>query len=82
MWCVYILECADGTLYCGVTTNIERRLYEHNESTRGSKYVRSRRPAKLVYQELAENRSEAQKREAFIKRLKRGQKIQLIRRAE
>ena len=46
---VYILECADGTLYAGITTNIERRVKEHNEDARGAKYTRMRRPVELVY---------------------------------
>ena len=82
VWYVYILECADQTLYCGITTNLTRRLSEHNQTSRGSKYVRPRRPARLVYFETVESRSEAQSREFQIKRLKRNQKLELIRKAE
>jgi len=77
-WYVYILRCADDSLYTGVTTDLERRLREHNEAKLGAKYTRNRRPVKLVYSEKAENRSEACKREAAIKRLSRKEKIRLI----
>lgn len=70
------------SLYCGVTTDLKRRLCEHNTSARGSKYVRARRPAKIVYSEKAESRSEAQSREYKIKKMKRDEKIKLIHRAE
>ena len=75
---VYILECNDGSLYTGITTNIEKRLEEHNTSTKGAKYTKARRPVKLVYQEASENRSTASKREYAIKKLSRLKKIQLI----
>jgi putative endonuclease len=64
---VYMLECSDGTLYTGITTDLVRRLDEHNNSTKGAKYTRARRPVVLVYQEQHFNRSEASKREFFIK---------------
>ena len=48
MWYVYLLRCADATLYCGVTTDMERRLREHNAGSRGAKYTRARRPVELV----------------------------------
>ena len=48
MWYVYLLRCADATLYCGVTTDMERRLKEHNAGSRGAKYTRTRRPVELV----------------------------------
>lgn len=74
-----MLECADGTLYTGITTDLERRLDEHNHSTKGAKYTRARRPVKLVYFEELENRSEASKREYFIKhKMNRQEKIQLM----
>lgn len=78
-WSVYILRCADNSLYTGVTINIERRLDEHNGLVKnGAKYTRNRQPVKLVYQEAAISRSEACKRESAIKNLNKSQKEQLI----
>ncbi|MDB5264693.1 MAG: endonuclease [Parcubacteria group bacterium] len=77
-WQVYILECADGTLYTGVTTNLERRVEEHNGSNKGAKYTRVRRPVALRYSEEWATRSQAQKREAEIKNLPREQKLVLL----
>ena len=77
LWFVYILECADGTLYTGMTNDIERRLDQHNAGT-AARYTRARTPVKLVYQEKSENRSTALKREYAIKQLTRKQKDQLI----
>ena len=76
---VYILKCADGTLYTGWTNDLEKRLRAHNEG-RGAKYTRGRLPAELVYYETFEERSEAMGREWAIKQLTREQKLQLIRR--
>ena len=78
MWYVYIVECADGTYYTGITTDVDRRVLEHNFSFKSAKYTRSRRPVKLVYTEKSENRSEASKREYRIKKLNRNKKINLI----
>ena len=75
---VYILRCADGSLYTGWTTDPARRLAEHNRG-QGAKYTRSRRPAELVYQERCESRPEAMRRERQIKQLTREQKLALIR---
>jgi putative endonuclease len=76
---LYILECADGTLYTGIATDLERRLEEHNSSCRGAKYTRTRRPVKLVYSERYSDRSSASKREYHIKKkMCREEKIQLI----
>ena len=76
---VYIVKCADGTLYTGFTTNIERRLDEHNYSIKkAAKYTRSRRPVSLVYNEEYKTMSEALKREHAIKKLSRKRKIELI----
>lgn len=78
-WYVYILLCADQTLYTGVTTDPIRRLKEHNESNRlGAKYTRVRRPVELVYQELSDSRSSACQREAAIKKLSRKAKQALL----
>ncbi|MDO5044075.1 MAG: DNA-deoxyinosine glycosylase [Coriobacteriia bacterium] len=74
---VYILECADTSLYTGITTNIERRIAEHNAHT-GAKYTKTRTPVKLKYLERQEDRSAASKREYFIKQLSRSQKLELI----
>jgi putative endonuclease len=82
---VYILRCSDKTLYTGYTTDIKKRLLEHNgkgktqtERSAGAKYTRSRRPVKLVYEEECENRSVAQSREYEIKQLNRTQKLALV----
>ena len=77
-WKVYIVECSDGSFYTGITTDINRRILEHNYSLKAAKYTRSRRPVRLVYEESASNRSEASKREYSIKRLKRKNKSSLI----
>jgi putative endonuclease len=73
-WTVYILECSDGSLYTGITNNIERRIAEH-ELGQEPKYTRGRLPFKLVYQERAENRSTATKREIEIKSYSRKDKM-------
>ena len=78
MWYVYIVRCADDTLYTGITTDLERRIAEHNNSDLGSKYTRARRPVSLVYCEEVKNKSETTKREMEIKKMKRGQKEELI----
>jgi putative endonuclease len=73
-----MLKCSDGTLYTGITTDLERRLDEHNNSPKGAKYTRARRPVVLVYFEELESRSEACKREYVIKKMNRQEKIGLI----
>jgi len=75
---VYILQCADDTLYTGITTDIKRRVDEHNYSDKGAKYTKLRRPVKLVYSEESENRSSASKREHSIKQMTRVKKMELI----
>ena len=75
---VYILECSNGTLYTGITTDIKRRVDEHNNSKKGARYTKLRRPVKLVYSEKSEDRSSASKREYEIKKLKRSEKLELI----
>ena len=77
-WKVYIVECADGSYYTGITTDTQRRLLEHNYSFKSAKYTRSRRPVHLVYEETVDNRSVASKREYAIKKMKRKDKTQLI----
>ncbi|MCK5027139.1 MAG: GIY-YIG nuclease family protein [Candidatus Pacebacteria bacterium] len=75
---VYILKCADGTLYTGSTLDVKKREHEHNELKSGAKYTRARRPVKLVYSERCKNYAKAREREAEIKRMERNEKLQLI----
>lgn len=75
---VYILRCADDTLYTGMTTDISRRLHEHNSLKTGAKYTRGRRPVTLVYAEGCASQQDAKKRECVLKKLKRTQKVFLI----
>ena len=78
-WMVYILECCDKSLYCGITNNIERRLKQHSgELKGGAKYTLSRRPCNLVYLEKSMNRKEALIREFKIKQMPKSQKWELI----
>ena len=81
IWYVYILRCADGTLYTGMTDDMERRVKAHNEGT-GAKYTRGRGPVVLLYHEKCESRSAALKREYAIKQLTRKQKLALIQQEE
>lgn len=74
---VYILECADGSLYTGWTTDLDRRLKLHNAG-KGAKYTRSRCPVRLVYKEIFQDKSSALRREYEIKQLTRVQKLFLI----
>ena len=78
MYYVYIVECADGSLYTGITTDVERRILEHNYSFRSAKYTRSRRPVHLVYSAKVGSRSEASKEEHRIKKLTRAKKLEII----
>lgn len=75
---VYILECSDGSLYTGITKDVTKRLDEHNNSSKGAKYTKARRPLKLLYQEPSVDRSSASKREYSIKKLTRLKKLKLI----
>ena len=75
-WIVYILQCADGTLYTGITNDLERRMAEH-EAGRGAKYTKGRGPLQLVYQEICGDRGTASKREIEIKSLDRKSKLLL-----
>jgi len=74
---VYIVRCSDGTLYTGYTTDVERRVAEHNAGT-GAKYTRGRRPVRLVYQEAYATVTEAMQREYVIKQLRRRKKERLF----
>jgi putative endonuclease len=78
MYFVYILQCADNTLYTGITTDLERRVKEHNLSKIGAKYTKTRRPVKLIYFKEFGDRSAALVEEARIKKLSRQEKIELI----
>ena len=78
MYYLYILKCADKTLYTGITVDLDRRVEEHNDSKLGAKYTRARRPVKLVYSKKFRNRSSASKAESRIKNLSRGEKLELI----
>ena len=78
MFYVYILECADGTLYVGATNNIDKRLLEHNTSKRGAHYTKIRRPVVLKYSETFPTLTLARAREAEIKRWKREEKLRLL----
>jgi len=75
---IYILECADGSLYTGIAINLEKRIKEHNESSKGAKYTQGRRPVKLAYSQKFKDRSMAAKEEARIKKLSRQDKLVLI----
>ncbi|MDD5464252.1 MAG: GIY-YIG nuclease family protein [Candidatus Moranbacteria bacterium] len=78
MWQLYILKCADKTFYTGVTTDLKRRVDEHNNSKLGAKYTSGRRPVELVYVKRVKNRSLALKEENRIKKLTKEEKIELI----
>ena len=78
-WLIYILECRDGSLYCGITNNIEKRLKQHKgEIKGGAKYTHSHWPCKLVYEEKSLSRSDASKREVIIKKMSKVEKQTLI----
>ena len=78
MYYLYILRCADNTLYTGITTETKRRVDEHNSSELGAKYTRGRRPVVLMYSKEFITRAEATKEECRIKKLSKEQKLELI----
>src|SRR3990172_8530200 len=78
MYYLYVLQCADKSLYAGITVDLARRLKEHNQSKLGAKYTMARRPVKVVYSKKFRNRSLASKAEIQIKKLSREEKIELI----
>lgn len=78
IWWVYIVECSDSSLYTGVTTDVTRRVKEHNTTNRGAKYTRSRRPVRLKCQFPCASQSQALKEEHRIKKLSRAKKIKFI----
>jgi len=77
-WFCYLLQCADGSLYTGITPALERRVTRHNDGS-ASKYTRTRRPVRLVWSEPWPDRATASRREAAIKRLPRSEKLVLLR---
>jgi putative endonuclease len=77
MYFVYILECRDGSLYTGITTDVERRFKEHKDG-KGGRYTRAKKVKKLLYSEKQKDRSSASKRESAIKRLTRTEKLSLV----
>jgi putative endonuclease len=81
MYYLYIIKCADKTLYTGITTDLKRRMTEHNSTKLGAKYTSSRRPVKIVYSQKFKNRSAASKEEARIKKLKKFEKLELIKKS-
>ncbi|NKB80502.1 MAG: GIY-YIG nuclease family protein [Nitrospirales bacterium] len=76
-WIIYMVECADGTLYTGITKNIKRRMIAHKQG-KGAKYTKGRGPLKVVYSEEQPTRSLALKREAEIKSFDRSEKLKLV----
>ena len=78
IWTIYILECGDKTLYCGITNNLERRMRQHRgEVNGGAKYTKSRKPLRVAYTEEVLTRSEALKREFIIKKMTKRDKAEL-----
>ncbi len=78
-WIVYLLKCANNSLYCGITNDLTKRLRQHNgEIKGGAKYTRANTPCELVYQEVALDRSNASKREYEIKQMSKTDKLNLI----
>lgn len=77
MYSVYLLRCADGTFYTGITTDTARRLREHNGSGKGAKYTSARRPVALAYEESCASRSAAQRREYELRTFPRAEKERL-----
>ena len=77
-WFVYIVHCDDNSYYTGVTTDLKRRLHEHNNSSKGAKYTRCRRPVTLAYHEPVDSRKNACKREYAIKKMTATQKKTLV----
>ena len=77
-WSMYVVRCSDGSLYCGITKDVKRRVAEHNTSQRGAKYTRSRRPVALVYQRRCANKSEAILNENAFKKMRKNAKEEFI----
>lgn len=77
-WTVYIIRCDDGTLYTGISTNVDRRLAEHASGSRRARYFNGRKPVSVEFRESGHTRSSASAREAAIKKLSRAAKLRLI----
>ena len=80
VWTIYIVRCSDDSLYTGITNDLERRIQEHNDNSKNSKsakYTRARQPVILAYQEKAQDRATASRREYQIKQLSRSEKLKL-----
>lgn len=77
-WFVYIIRCSDQSLYTGITTDLSRRLDEHNHKINGAKYTRIRRPVSLVWSQACTDRSDASKKESAIKKLRKLKKEQMV----
>jgi len=80
IWYVYMVRCNDGTLYTGITNDLEKRIEAHNSGKDGARYTRSRRPVKLVYSEEVDSKSTAAKLEYKIKKMTRAKKMEMIER--
>lgn len=78
MYYLYILKCADKTLYTGITIELKRRVKEHNSAELGARYTRGRRPVELIFSKKFKNRAAASKEEFRIKRLSKEQKLKMI----
>ena len=81
-WVVYILKCADDTLYVGSTNDLEKRLHAHNNLKSGAHYTKIRRPVTLVYSETCETFAESRSKEAELKRLSRPEKLTVIKNSQ
>ena len=77
-WFIYIVRCSDQSLYTGITTDLSRRVKEHNEKKHGAKYTRLRRPVQLVWFQECDNRSEASQKEYAVKKLDKKKKEELV----
>jgi putative endonuclease len=77
-WHVYVAKCSDNSLYCGITTDVDRRIYEHNFSKKAAKYTRSRRPVKLIFKSASMSRSSAASVEAKFKKLRTDKKKKIV----
>ena len=78
-WSIYLLRCADGSMYTGIATDVSRRISEHEQGKRGAKYLRGRGPFELVYQRAVGDRSVATRIEYYVKQLSRSEKENLQR---
>jgi putative endonuclease len=78
LFSLYIVRCADGTLYTGIAADVARRLAEHEQGGRGARYLRGKGPLEVVFQEAAGDRAAASRLEYRVKRLSRSQKLELI----